>query len=134
MKQSESVPSHKHVAKPHKEVKDLKAAKENVKSQKNVVKVASVCKKVERDHKKKTHVSQHDKQDMLSKPKKLHEGKQNLKDVANVGIRDKRISDYKIPLTQRSNNFCRPSNRYRKDDDYYDRCIGLGRGYRSEDV
>ena len=73
MKQSESVKGHKHVTKSPRRVKEQKSAKENVKSQKNVVKVASVCKKVERDHKKKTHLAQHEKQDMLRKPKKLDE-------------------------------------------------------------
>jgi len=134
LNQSESVKDRKHVTKSPDRPKEQKPVKENVKSQKNVVKVASVCKKVERDHKKKMHRAQHEKQHMLRKPKNLNENKQNLRDVANVGIRDHKISEYRIPLRQKSGNFFCPPNRYRNDDNCYRRCVGLGRGYGTKDM
>jgi len=131
-KHSKPVQVQKHVAKSPRKEKGLKSAKENVKSQRNLVKVTSVCKKVERDHKKKTHNTQHEKHDMLRKPKKLNESQQNLKEVASVGIRDQRISDFRIPLRQRMDNLCRPNNRYQRENNYYGRCVGLVRGYSPE--
>jgi len=104
--------------------------KENDSSEKNAVKVASVCKKVDRESKRTAHVSRREKQEAAKRPKKLSEIQQTLKEVAQGEIKDKRISDFKIPLRHRTDNFIRPGSRYRHEEPYPGRCVGLGRGVR----
>jgi len=122
----------KHDPKSDGKHRNSNSAKENDKSQKNTVKVASVCKKVDREPKKVVHVSKCGKHEASKRPKKLSEIQQTLKEVAQGEIKDKRVSDFKIPLKQRGDNFIRPGNRYRHEEPYYGRCVGLGRGIRPD--
>ena len=97
LKHSRSGQVQMHDLKSSRKHKSSNSVKENDKSQKNAAKVASVCKKVNREQRK-----------------------------------DKRISEFKVPLRRRMDNFIRPDNRYRNEEQHFGRCVGLGRGYRPD--
>jgi len=109
-------------------------AKENVKSHNLVSKVASTCKKVNPNQRKKGFAPSVVKDNSVKRHRKTDEAKREHSDFSVEDIRMQCRPDFKIPLKSRVSNFCHPVDRYRYDDGYYDRFDGMSRGYRSMDL
>ena len=109
-------------------------AKENTRSHSNAPKVASVCKKVNPNQRKKGFASNPMKENSVKHCRKTDEISWEHGDFSVDDIRMQCRSDFRIPLRSRVPNFGRSAMGYRGDDDYYESYDGMYRGYRNMDL
>jgi len=109
-------------------------AKENVKSHNNAPRVASTCKKVNPNQRKKGFAPNMVKENSVKHCQKTDEAKRVHSDFSVDDIRMQCRPDFRIPLKSRVSNFGRSAMGYRGDDDYYDGYDGMYRGYCNMDL
>ena len=102
--------------------------KENVKSHNNAPRVASTCKKVNPNQRKKGFAPNLMKENSVKRCRKTDEAKREHSDFSVDDIRMQCRPDFRIPLKSRVSNFGHSAMGYRRDDDYYGGYDGMYRG------